>query len=182
MREAANFFAKYRSLFEYPRTRYGSYNDFEHVKNIVNGYLGEFAFLEYIYNYLQLQYGELNQELRYSLLESKNFKYNLIVGKTDPGYDFIKDNLTIDVKNYGTQIINIQNVLKMNLLIDERQVVNKQGASFYIQTFVLDTNEIALAGFFKGLPPLNYNFPQPAYASKVVDLEPMSQIFNALRL
>ena len=178
----ASFLAKNRMTFEFPRSGYGPYNIDDHFKNIQFGYIGELSFLYFIANHYKVKYENLTPLDRFKKLQDERFSYNFVIGQTDGGSDFEIKNLKLDVKTYGTKIIrNIEDVYKRNLLIDKRQAENHV-ADIYIQTFIIGNEvpkECVLAGFYKGLPELNYNFPKPAHATSVRNLKTMKTLLDS---
>ncbi len=176
--QTAKFLAKQRLVFEYPRAGYGDYNK-EHLQNLVYGYLGELAFLNFITNHFKKKYQKTTPNIRFEKLKSELFEYNLLIGKTDAGFDFKKNALEIDVKTYGTNLINDENkIFNFNLLIDQRQAKNHQ-ATIYIQTFIVGKQKpeyCILSGFTNTLPKLNISFPKPAHALKVPELFTMNEL------
>jgi len=200
----AKYLAKKRLLYEYPRKGYGKYQNNSHLENLTNGYLGELAFLEWISNNIEEEFrkeiSELNnnysEEIATNLfikINNKKFSWNLVIGQPDEGYDFkIKDYL-IDIKTYGTDYFlksdddyisqkTKKKLQDLNLLIDKRQGIKWKNNNkiVFIQCFIAkneknEINEVIIAGWHKGLPELNKNFPQPAYVCKVKELNDMTK-------
>jgi len=171
--KAAEYIADKRLIFEYPRGGYGKY-DKSHIPNIINGYLGEFAFLEFIINKFKIEFADV---LNYwdEVKKKYKFSYKIIIGEYDTGFDFSLKGKIIDIKNYGTKKVAIDNILKLNLLIDKNQSAK---ADIYIQTFLLNDEGVCLAGYYVGIPPINNNFPKPAHACLIANLQPMNNLLN----
>lgn len=182
---AANFLAKIRIKYEYQRAghNYNYNNSANELQNIgkMLGFTGSFSLGNIAFGILSemLIYKDLTEHLYKNLnnnmsMINKNFKYNLVVGEFDQGYDFIKDKFEIDVKHYSTRIFtNTQEILNYNLLVDQKQYNNHQ-ADIYIQSFTLAENNkpyIIIAGYAqKDMLVLNSNFPNSAYCCKVINL------------
>jgi len=81
MQIAAEYFAKKRMLYEYPRVGYGEYNE-THLTNIVSGYIGEFCFLEYVHNYLEEKFGNLTWIISEKLYKEKERELKLDILST----------------------------------------------------------------------------------------------------
>lgn len=182
---AAKYFAQKRILYEYPRKGYGEYNE-SHLINIRNGYLGEFAFFEYVHDYLVNKYKDLEPLSRYKKI--KDFLvYKMIIGKVQPDWDFLIKDISIEVKTYGTRILeNLEEVFNYNLFIDIEQAEKSFIPDIYVQCFLLKEKEnlsCVLAGFHKGLPDnICKDIPKPAYCISVKDLTQMSDLFVLLAL
>lgn len=85
-------------------------------------------------------------------------------------------NKTIDIKNYGTKKIAINDIFRLNLLVDKTQSAK---ADIYIQSFILNDDSICLAGYNIGLPQkASDKFPQPAHYCPIKELQPMNNLFN----
>lgn len=192
MSSTAQYLADKRMLFEFPRGGYGSYNA-SHVAFIESGIIGELAVLEYLHNFLSVNYGSLSPAERVSLLHKQvKFSYMLVIGSYDGGYEFSvgsKPSL-IDVKTYHQQKVSdsqIFNGLKnnpakpspLNLFIDATQ---SHKADIYIQTFLSLNNEIIIAGYCIGLPPIQNWMPNKAHTKAVPDLEPIRNLPSFLKL
>ncbi len=179
--QTATFLAKQRLVFEYPRTGYGTYNQENHLMNLQYGYIGELSFLKYITDHFSKKYSNANPNQKFEKLKHEHFSYNFIIGQTDSGFDFLIKNKEIDVKTYGTRMFSdISDVFKYNLLIDMRQALAHK-ADIYIQTFIIGKQkpeQCILAGFYQGLPPINYNFPKPAHAVSIRQLYAMNELLN----
>ena len=179
--DTALFLAKKRIVFEYPRKGYGQYDEKNHLMNLQYGYLGELAFLNLITRHFSDKYASVSPPERFVKLQDENFKYNFVIGQTDGGFDFSIKGKEIDVKTYGTKLIkNIDEIKRYNLLIDMRQAQNHQ-ADIYIQAFILGNRrpeKCIIAGYYEGLPPVNYNFPKPAHAVAIDKLKPVDQLLK----
>ena len=184
MDSMASYVAEKRELFEFPRDGYGDYSK-RGIEKIRTGILGELALLEYIHEYLDGKYGEIPTATRYGVLNNLKFAYKMIIGQSDGGFEFKLGEKLIDVKTYETYKVSINQVFNglrengrpLNLLIDKTQ---NSIADIYIQAFITDTNSVCLSGFSIGLPPINYNFPKPAYACAIPDLLPIKEIISYL--
>ncbi|MEO8065525.1 MAG: hypothetical protein ABI643_01555 [Candidatus Doudnabacteria bacterium] len=185
MNHVAEYVAEKRSLFEYPRRGYGSYEKISHINKIKTGILGELAFLEYIFSYLNNNFGAIEPLDRWQILHKRvEFSYGIVIGKFDEGFEFKIKNKTIDIKTYENNKVSLDQIFKglklngmpLNLLIDQKQ---NSKADFYVQAFLLDDDKsVCLAGYSIGLPPLASWMPNPAYTKAVPDLEPMSEILK----
>jgi len=69
--KAAQYISEKRLIFEYPRSGYGEYNA-SHIMNIKNGYLGEFAFLEFVISNFKDEFGK---DRTYWELVKKKYKF-----------------------------------------------------------------------------------------------------------
>jgi len=178
MGEASDYFANKRILFEFPRSGYGAY-DQSHIVNIKNGYLGELAFLEYLIKYLNEKHENLQPNERFDAMSKLGVSYELIIGRTQ-NYDFKINNKTVDVKTYGTKIIeNKEEALQYNLFID---VTQHTTCDIYIQAFIMST-EVILAGYHIGVPKdIIESIPHPAHKCPVQKLEKIANIFNDLQI
>jgi hypothetical protein len=172
--KVAEYLANNRLFFEYPRNGYGAYDN-NHIINILNGYLGEFVFLEFMLDKFKL---EFKDDVKYweSVKDKYKFYYKIVIGDYDAGFEFSIKNKTIDIKNYGTKKVSINDILRLNLLIDKNQSAK---ADIYIQSFILNNDSICLAGYNIGLPQRSSDkFPQPAYYCPTRELRPMNGLFN----
>ena len=172
--KTSEYLANSRLFFEYPRNGYGIYNN-NHIINILNGYLGEFAFLEFILDKFKL---EFKDDTKYweNVKDKYKFYYKIVIGDYDAGFEFKVKNKTIDIKNYGTKKVAINDILRLNLLVDKTQSAK---ADIYIQSFILNDDSICLAGYNIGLPQkLSDKFPNPAYYCPIKELQPMNNLFN----
>ena len=179
----ATYLANKRVLFEYPREGYGNYNT-RGIDNIKSGILGELAFMEFVIEWISKNFSGIKSENRWKKLKEIGFCYLNITGVFDEGFEFKIGEKTIDIKNYGTRKINKEQILNykyksartgpLNLLNDADQ---SSKADIYVQVFQCNSF-IYLAGFCDELPPINYNFPQPAHQCPVSDLNPMINIFS----
>jgi hypothetical protein len=208
----ANFLANQRLIYEFPREGYGKYQNNSHLENIRNGYLGELGFLKLMTDKireknisdiekLNKSYDKKLAKIIFKKIKNEQFAYEAVIGQTDRGYDFKKNNYLIDIKTYGTVYLKKEfdsyktfndkkrPINKLNLLIEKEQGqkwTNKNNIIF-IQAFI-EKNEcgelknIIFAGYHIGLPTLNTNFPRPAYACLVKDLAPMNNLFKLLGL
>jgi len=169
----ADYFARHRLIFEYPRGGYGKYNE-GHLVNIRNGLLGEFAFLEFICDIIKEKYKDANIKWKV-VKEDLGFCYTVIIRMYDEGYEFKFKNVKVDVKTYGTKQVSIEQIFfglekkgePLNLFIDKEQYIK---AEIYVQAFILGNNDIALAGYNIGLPPLANWMPKPAYCKPIPEL------------
>ena len=205
MSVTATFLAEQRLTYEFPRVGYGQYQHNSHLENIRNGYLGELAFLKIITERIRNKYNQeiikLNQNYNkdkakklYDKIKNEKFSWEAIIGQTDNGYDFKKDDYLIDVKTYGTDYLEKnngtyksirtnKNINELNLYIDERQGkkwINNNNVIF-VQAFIeKDLKNVIFAGYYIGLPPLNEEVKNPAYACLVENLKPMNELFQLL--
>ncbi len=187
MNITAQYLAKKRSLYEYPRKAYGNYNT-RGISKIKNGILGELAFLEYIHTFLENKTKDIPQEKRWKLLHEKiRFSYEPKLGVFDGGFEFKLGDLTVDIKTYESQRVNVSQIFNglnnqgkpLNLFIDQSQHAQ---ADIYIQVFLMENLKICLAGYYKGLPPKADWMPKPAYACPVTGLKPMHELLKYFSL
>ena len=173
----ANYFAKRRELFEYPRKGYGNYNT-RGAQNIEKGLLGELAFLELIYKTINGKYGTLEASKRCDLLRKK-FSYNIVLGDFDGGFEFVLNGKTIDIKTYANKTVTLSEIFDRpyNLFIDANQNAH---ADIYVQAFILPGNDICIAGYYSGVPPLSSWMPQNAHACPVPELSPIKKLLEEL--
>lgn len=189
MDTTAEYIAKKRLLFEYPREGYGKY-DSSHLSNIKVGILGELAFLEYFTYYLNKKYGSIEPIKRWSIIHKQiGFSYLIVIGKFDGGHEFKigkSKEILVDVKTYEKNQVTMSQIFNglkddpekkqpLNLFIDKNQNTK---ADIYIQSFILKNGDIALVGFNEGLPPLADWMPNPAYTKPVPELEPMQSLIS----
>ena len=187
----SEFLAKRRLFFEYPRQGYGGYDE-SHISKIKSGILGELAFFEYIYSWLEEQYGSLDSKQRWKILHKKvGFSYLLVLGKFDGGHEFeigVKDPILIDIKTYEENKVSVSQIFNglkddkknprpLNLFVDKTQNAK---ADIYVQTFILKNGNIVLAGFNQGLPPIKNWMPKPAHTKPVPNLQPMNNLKNLI--
>lgn len=175
----AQWFAERRILFEYPghdRQVFGDYGA-EHVQTIKRGILGELALFQYLHDALQERYGNLPPVERYQRARDK-VGLHPTLGRFDEGYDLTVAGQSVDVKAYATQLVHLSEIPSRNLLINQQQMESsgKKPADLYVQVFFTTDDQLVLAGYSDGLPPLNPNFPSPAYARRVPDLLPMANL------
>lgn len=173
----ANYFAKKRELFEFPRNGYGDYNT-RGIQNIENGLLGELAFLELIYKAIDAKYGTLEASKRCELLKQK-FSYKIVLGDFDGGFEFTLNGKSIDVKTYGTKVVTLSDIFSRpyNLFIDANQNAH---ADIYIQAFILPNNDVCIAGYYEGVPPIASWMPQTAHTCPVPNLLPIKNLLEAI--
>lgn len=192
MDSTAEYLARKRILFEYPRKGYGEYGD-NHILNIKTGILGELGVLEFFLEILNKNYSSVDPVDRWEILHKKiGFSYLILIGKFDGGYEFkmgSKNPVSIDIKTYHTTTVtnsqifnglqdNKNNPHPLNLFIDKNQ---NSKADIYIQTFINTDGDIIIAGFNKGLPPLASWMPNPAYTKPVPELEPMYKLIDLMK-
>ncbi len=179
----ANYFAKKRILYEYPRKGYGEYNQ-NHLLNIRNGYVGEYCFFEYIHNYLTEKFGNLKPIDRY--LKVKNYlAYKMIIGQVQPDWDFLIVGKSVEIKTYGTKVLEkIEQVFNYNLFIDVEQVKETFVPDIYVQCFLVKNQEklsCVLAGYHEGLPSkVCEDIPKPAYCIPVKELNPIKELLELI--
>lgn len=183
MQTAAEYFARKRMLYEYPRIGYGEYNE-THLMNIINGYIGEFCFLEYIHKHLEEKFGNLEPIERYNRIKDY-LVYKMIIGQVQPDWDFKIAGKLVEIKTYGTKILEEANqVFNYNLLIDVDQVKDRNIPDFYVQCFLLENKEklyCVLAGYHEGLPrKICEKLPKPAYCAPVRELEPIKNLLSLI--
>lgn len=171
MLASAEYFAYHRLLYEFPRRGYGSY-DRSHLPNLINGYLGEFAFLDYIHSVLGRLTAGLEPSRRVELLRDV-FEYRLVLGSPYSAYDFLLLGKSVDVKTYGTRYIrSYRECFSYRLLVDCEQNTH---ADIYVQCFILGKDRphsVILAGVHFGLPArVDRSLPKPAHYCRVTDLE-----------
>lgn len=170
----ARWFAERRILYEFPghdRRVFGEYGD-DHVDTIQRGIIGELAVFSYLHEALNERYGEQDPRVRHNNVRER-LSLDITVGRFDPGYDLTLMGRTLDVKSYATADVEPGIIPRRNLLVNEREVANRPAADLYVQVFFTTDHRIVLAGYHEGLPPLNRNFPSPAYACPVPNLLPM---------
>ena len=178
--KAALYISKQRLVFEYPRDGYGVYNE-GHILNIKNGYLGEFAFLEFVISKFKSEFGN-DKDFWDKVKKKYIFSYNPVVGNYDKGFEFLINEKSVDIKMYGTKNVSREQIFNglekggrpLNLLIDVEQGAK---ADVYVQTFILDNSDICLAGYYVGVPPVETWMPKPAHCCPITDLEPMNNFF-----
>ena len=173
----AQWFAERRILFEYPghdRQVFGNYGP-EHVQTIKRGILGELAVFQYLHAALQERHGKLSPAIRSQRVRDKVCLHTTL-GCFDEGYDLTIVGKNVDVKGYGTSLVEPARIPSLNLLVNEREVAGRQPADLYVQVFFTTDGQLVLAGYSDGLPPLNTRFPSPAYARRVPDLLPMANL------
>ena len=183
MQTTARYLAEKRILYEYPRIGYGEYNE-THLLNIINGYLGEFCFFEYIHNHLKEKFSNLEPLERYNKIKDR-LVYKMIIGHVQPDWDFKINNKTVEVKTYGTKFLaKADDVFSYNLLIDIDQVKNERIPDLYIQCFLVKNQEslfCVLAGYHEGLPKrICEKLNRPAYCVAVKELTPMANLIEVL--
>ena len=177
----AQWFAQRRILYEYPlhdRQVFGGYGS-EHIATIQRGIIGELAVFSYLHEALLEQYGTEDVRTRYRSVEGK-LTLNITLGGFDSGYDLLVMGKTLDVKTYGTQVVDLSRLPTFNLLVNQREVGNRTAADLYVQVFITTDRHVVLAGYNEGLPPLDTGFRSPAYARRVPDLLPMSNLRRML--
>ena len=170
----AQWFAERRILYQYPghdRQVFGGYGP-EHIQTIKRGILGELAVFQYLHGALLERHGSLQPDVRYRRVENRLCLHTTL-GCSDEGYDLTIAGQSVDVKTYGTSLVDLHRIASLNLLVNEREVAGRQPANLYVQVFFTTDGQVVLAGYNEGLPPLNRNFPSPAYARSVSDLLPM---------
>jgi len=185
MNTFVEYTAKKRKLFEYPRQGYGDY-DSRGISKIKIGILGELAFLEYIFNFLEGKTVNLLAKDRWKILHKRvGFAYNIIIGKFDEGFEFRIGDKTIDIKTYENNVVTVEQIFNglknnrkpLNLFIDKTQSTR---ADYYVQTFIMNDNRVCLSGYNEGLPPLAHWMPNPAYTRPVTELQPIKEILNLI--
>ena len=106
--KAALYISKQRLVFEYPRDGYGVYNE-GHILNIKNGYLGEFAFLEFVISKFKSEFGN-DKDFWDKVKKKYKFSYNPVVGNYDKGFEFLINEKSIDIKMYGTKKVSREQI------------------------------------------------------------------------
>lgn len=120
--------------------------------NIFLGILSEICLFEHLTNMFT---NEIKSTQQYALTPDKDkaayvsnkmreigFSYDMTVGRTDGGHDFLINTfngsyLRVDLKTYGTVILDsVALTQHCNLLVDERQY-NPQTTDAYIQSFLV---------------------------------------------
>ena len=178
---AARWFAERRLLYEFPGydpAVFGNYGP-EHVERIYRSILAEMSAFDYLHQALDAQFGHLQPRERSQATRDLQCLH-LHLGCFDAGYDLTIAGLSADVKNYGTATVDIQRIMQLNLLVSQRELAGRRPADIYIQTFNTDNGQLVLAGYYQGLPQLDENFPTPAYACPVRQLQPMSTLRNMM--
>lgn len=174
---SSQWFAERRILYEYPlhdRQVFGKYGS-AHIATIQRGIIGEFAVFSYLHEALLEQHGTEDVRTRHRSVSGK-LALNITLGGFDSGYDLVVMENTVDVKTYGTRVVERSQLPNFNLLVNQQEVANREAADLYVQVFITTDRHVVLAGYNEGLPPLNTNFPSPAYARRVPDLLPMSNL------
>ncbi len=177
LERTARWFAERRILYEYPlhdRRIFGRYG-VEHIDTIQRGIMGELATFSYLHEALLERHGNEDVQTRYRSVQGK-LTLNITLGGFDPGYDLQLAGKTVDVKTYGTTVVERTRLPGFNLLVNQQEVANRESADLYVQVFITTDRHLVLAGYHEGLPPLSTNFPSPAYACRVPDLLPMSNL------
>lgn len=177
---SAEYFAHHRLLYEFPRCGYGSYDE-SHLPNLINGYLGEFAFMEYIHSVLDALTQRIPPAQRHILLRDV-FEYRLVIGSPYSAYDFRLLGRSVEVKTYGTRYVrSYRECLSYRLLVDCEQGTN---ADIYVQCFVVGDScprSVILAGVHFGLPNrIDRALPKPAHYCPVKELRDMSVLERML--
>ena len=175
----AQWFAERRIIYEYPghdREVFGTYGP-EHVETIKRGIIGELAVFQYLHDALLQEHGNLTPDVRYQRVADK-VRLHTTLGGFDEGYDLTVVGQSLDVKTYGTRLVQESRIPSFTLLVSQREVANRQAADLYVQVFLTTDNRLVLAGYHKGLPPRSTNprFPSPPYACSVPDLLPMADL------
>lgn len=173
----AQWFAERRILFEYPghdRQVFGDYGP-AHVRTIKRGILGELTVFQYLHDALQERHGNLSPAARSQRVRDKVCLHTTL-GCFDAGYDLTVAGQSLDVKVYATSLVEPARIPTLNLLVNEQEIAGRQPADLYVQVFFTGERHLVLAGYSEGLPPLNPNFPSPAYARRVTDLLPMANL------
>ena len=183
----ADYVATERQLYEYPRAGYGDYNC-RSTSKIKNGILRELAFLEYIHSYLLKKTKTLKVDERWSVLRSKaQFSYQPVIGNFDGGYEFKIGTKTLDIKTCETNQVSVSQIFKglkeqgipLSLFVDKSQHAT---ISIYVQVFRMKDENMCLAGFHEGLPPLATWMPKPAYTCAVNKLQPIQELLDLIVL
>jgi len=158
------------------------YSKKERINKISDGYIGEWAFKQFINGNLKDMQDTFDLD-----------KINPIFGKSysddgpDDGWDvsFGGDDLTIDVKTYlmrdrdePAAISYIYN--NLNLLINKDQYDHNKGhADIYVQVFyTANPRKAYISGYSKGIPGKNKHFQQESYYERVSNLNPVMNIFS----
>lgn len=182
MEITARWFAERRILYEYPlhdRQVFGEYSD-AHVDTIQRGIIGELAVFSYLHEGLQEQYGNEDVRTRHQSVRDR-LSLDIALGRFDPGYDLTVMGRKVDVKAYGTVLVDQECIPRLNLLVNQQQADRHQAADLYVQVFITTNRLVVLAGYHEGLPPLDCTFRSPAYACKVPDLLPMANLRRMVR-
>lgn len=173
----ASWFAEKRILYEYPLHDQWVFGDYgpQQVRTIQRGVIGELAVFQYLHEALSERYGGQEPHIRFDSVRGR-LSLNITLGSFDPGYDLTVVQRTVDVKAYATRDVTLDEIPRFNLLVNQREVANRQPAELYIQVFFTADRQVILAGYCEGLPPLNSSFPSPAHACRVPDLLPMTNL------
>lgn len=153
---------------------FGDYGP-QQVQTIQRGIMGEMAVFQYLHGALEERYGAQEPRIRSDSVRDR-LALNITLGRFDPGYDLTLMGRTVDVKAYGTPLVDPARIPSFNLLVNQQEVARRQPADLYVQVFFTTTAQVLLAGYYEGLPPLSRNFPSPAYACPVPELLPMANL------
>ena len=173
----AQWFANKRILYEYPGYNprvFGNYGE-GHIGTITQGLIGELAVFDYLHEALMDRFGQLEPRQRNQVVRGR-LSMDIVLGRADPGHDLLVSMQSLDVKAYGTRRVTRQEIGRLNLLINERELAGREPSQLYVQTFFTTDDHIILAGYHRGLPPLDETFNAPAYACPVRDLSPMARV------
>lgn len=183
IRTVANYIARARILYEYPGHNpeaYGSYDD-SHIKTIEKGLLAELALFEYFHCEMEKMCGRFLPPTRYEEIRNK-FRYQITIGKPETEYEFLLRDKTLDVKSYGTKIVELERIEQLRLLVSKKQLGEKKPADIYVQAFFVDECTVVFAGYHKNLPEhIETNLQDPAYACYTSDLCPMTDLVELLK-
>ena len=178
----SRWIAERRVLYEYPGHAPDSERDENHIINIQKGTIAELTTFDYFHKILEREFGALDPEARWKVVQDKLCLQNQI-GGFDKGSDLIINKKTVDIKIYNTRVTK-QRMMGLNLFIAIRDMEVMPPADFYIQSFFTQTpnNVVVLAGYHEGLPvPTKYNnIPTPAHFCPVPDLKPISELVELL--
>ena len=171
----SRWMAERRILYEYPHhgeKTFGEYDE-SHIPVIQEGIIGELITFDYFHTQLNEKFGMLPSTERWSVVKDRLCLQNQI-GSFDEGSDLTIREKTIDVKTYHKKKPTKAQMMDLNLLVNLEEVKGKKPADFYIQAFFTPSNTIVLSGCHEGLPQhIGYNFPEPAHACLVRNLEPI---------
>lgn len=177
MLDIAKWVAARRILYEYPGHDPQVFGDYGagHTGTIVQSLLAEMATFDYLHDELVATFGCLAPRDRNQAVANR-LSMGIIVGRYDSGHDLQVVQRTLDVKSYGTRKVDPQEIGGLNLLVNANEVATRPPSDLYVQAFFTTDDNIVLAGYHQGLPPLNPNFPSPAHACPVPDLSPMAEL------
>lgn len=177
MTEIALWLAKRRIVYEYPMHDPQVFRDYgeDHVETITRSLIAELVVFDYLHTGLAEALKGMEPAQRNTMAMNR-LSIGIIVGDYDSGHDLKVLGKTLDVKCYGTRQVSVEQISKLNLLINVNEVSGRQKSDLYAQVFFTHAKEAVIAGYHEGLPPRNNNFPSPAYACPVAELQPIEKL------